>query len=134
MATDIKWTAASDGRSDNSGGKETAATAPRSKRYWIENNIEVPDYAKTDAELALERGETATSGLAVLLKTLAIVGVLGYIGYAVVLPRYQHGRGNRLGGGFSLSSLFGGNRHLEEEARKARLQRLDMSRFEAKDD
>jgi hypothetical protein len=126
---DIKWTSASD--STRKDGKETAATAPRSKNYWIENNIEVPDYAKTDAELALERGEGGGGGVASFTKILLVFVVLGAaVGY--VLPRLQHGGGHTLQGGMLP------RRHLsEEEARRARLSRFeapDLSQFEAKDD
>lgn len=127
---DIKWTSASD--STRKDGKETAATAPRSRNYWIENNIEVPDYAKTDAELALERGESGGGGGGVSLLMMFVVlgAAVGY--YKYVLPRLQHGGGHTLKGGF----LPG--RHLsEEEARRVRLSRFeppDLSQFEAKDD
>ena len=37
--------------------KNAAHTAPRSQKYWDDHGIERPDYAKTDAEIAQEKGE-----------------------------------------------------------------------------
>jgi hypothetical protein len=130
-STDIKWTSTS--HATRKDGKETAATAPRSKKYWIENDIEVPDYAKTDIELALERGEEIYGGGGVsFTKILLVFVVLGAaVGY--VLPRLlQHGGGHSLQGG-----LLPRRPISEEEARRVRLSRFeapDLSRFEAKDD
>jgi hypothetical protein len=132
-STNIKWTPASDATRKD--GKETAATAPRSRNYWIENNIEIPDYAKTDAELALERGEGGVGGgvspsTKMLLAFIVLSAAVGY----VLLPRLQHGGGHTLQDGYGLLP----KRHLsEEEARRARLSRFeapDLSQFEAKDD
>ncbi len=53
-ATNIKWTPNS-----NPDAPE-AATAPRSQKYWDENNIERPDYAKTDFEVMKEKLQKAT--------------------------------------------------------------------------
>jgi hypothetical protein len=134
VSTDIKWTSAASDATLNKDGKETAATAPRSQKYWIENNIEVPDYAKTDAELALERGQDIVGGGGVsFTKVLLVFAVLGAaVGY--VLPRLQHGGGY----GYTLQNGLLPRRHVsEEEARRARLSRFeppDLSRFEAKDD
>lgn len=130
-STDIKWTSASD--ANRKDGKETAATAPRSRNYWIENNIQVPDYAKTDAELSLERGESGVGGGASSFAkiVLAFVVLGAAVGY-VLLPRLQHGGGHTLQGGFLPSRQVS-----EEEARRARLSRFEtpnLSRFEAKDD
>jgi hypothetical protein len=46
-ATNIKFTPGSDTSSK-------AHTAPRSQKYWNDNNIERPDYGKTDAEVFME--------------------------------------------------------------------------------
>ena len=51
----VQWTMGPDQQKHQYSGKETAATAPRSQKYWDENGIERPDYAKTDYELARER-------------------------------------------------------------------------------
>jgi len=48
--TNIKWIPGNDGKNT------PAASAPRSQKYWDEHNIERPDYAKTDEELAQGRG------------------------------------------------------------------------------
>jgi hypothetical protein len=55
QATDIRWTGTTSDSSD------PAKTAPRSQRYWDENNIKRPDYGKTDAEIAVDRGESGES-------------------------------------------------------------------------
>jgi len=61
-ATTIKWTPGSSSSpttSDNNDKEtnfiETAATAPRSQRYWDDHNIKRPDYAKTDQEIRMEQ-------------------------------------------------------------------------------
>ena len=48
QATNIEWKG-----TDNQG--DPAKEAPKSQKYWDENNIQRPDYAKTDAEIAAER-------------------------------------------------------------------------------
>ena len=50
MSMDIKWTP-----NTSNNNNEDAATAPRSQKYWDEHNIERPDYAKTDWEIAQEK-------------------------------------------------------------------------------
>eukprot|EP00956_Cyclotella_meneghiniana_P039473 scaffold172462_cov53-Cyclotella_meneghiniana.AAC.2 len=57
-ATQVSWS----GNNNVDPKHKAAHDAPRSQRYWDENNIERPDYAKTDAEIASERrqrGETS---------------------------------------------------------------------------
>jgi hypothetical protein len=44
--TDIMWHA----NVEDAGTNDPAKTAPKSQRYWDENNIEKPEYAYTDAE------------------------------------------------------------------------------------
>mmetsp|Transcript_1996 Transcript_1996/g.4935 ORF Transcript_1996/g.4935 Transcript_1996/m.4935 type:complete len:201 (+) Transcript_1996:136-738(+) len=99
-ATDIKWTSSSD-------PNDEAANAPKSQRYWDENNIKRPDYAKTDAEVAAERmgltgGSTRWS---VLGSFVTIVIYLALLAAAMVAIQYgmdrwklKYGNGNRLGG------------------------------------
>jgi hypothetical protein len=108
-ATKVKWTAASDNSND------PAATAPRSQKYWDTHGIKRPDYAKTDAELALERGDPITSFS--MIWVLLVVAAVSW----VVYQQYQKRSGERLDGS---SGLF--KRHLTpEEARNARLARFD---------
>jgi len=58
LATQVKWQPNNNIKPEN----EAAHNAPRSQKYWNENNIKRPDYAKTDAEVAAERGESGGSG------------------------------------------------------------------------
>ena len=50
-ATQVNWS----GNRNVDPKHKAAHDAPRSQKYWDENNIERPDYAKTDAEIAAER-------------------------------------------------------------------------------
>lgn len=145
-STEIKWTAASDHNKHNNGDprKETAATAPRSKRYWIENNIEIPDYAKTDSELAMERSAGKHGGsiaakywiLVLLLLIVVAIGTISALGFSVWTPLSgQHGSGHRLGStsthrSAGLSSWLSvmtksASKSAEENARLARLSRFE---------
>lgn len=56
--TNVKWTANQDPNAP------LAAKVPRSQKYWDDNNIERPDYAKTDAEIAAERKKGGGAGSA----------------------------------------------------------------------
>jgi hypothetical protein len=50
-STQVSWS----GNQNVEAKHKAAHEAPRSQRYWDENGIERPDYAKTDAEIAAER-------------------------------------------------------------------------------
>jgi hypothetical protein len=121
---DIKWT-------PNQDGGTATNSAPKSQKYWDEHNIERPDYAKTDQEMAMEGGGTNGSSL---FKILLIVGVGAAVAYFVVWPSIQHGGA---GGGHTLGSssqqqrsnnLFGAGSttNSEEAARQARLSRFEQ--------
>lgn len=56
--------------------------APRSQKYWDENNIERPDYAKTDAEIMAERGERIGTSKLVSLAVISAISFLIFIVYA----------------------------------------------------
>jgi hypothetical protein len=105
-STDIKWTP---GQNDPS---EAAQTAPKSQKYWDDHGIKRPDYAKTDAEIANERGGDDGSG-----KWLLLAPFLVAAGYLV----HVRMGGHRLGGSHAL--FF--HRVSEEEARQARLARFE---------
>jgi hypothetical protein len=68
--TDITWHA----NVEDAGTNDPAKTAPKSQRYWDENNIEKPDYAYTDAEYRA-------------MKNVGNVSVIsgGFVGPAVVV-------------------------------------------------
>ena len=114
-ATNVQWTAA-----DNKDPNNAAHTAPRSQKYWDENGIKRPDYAKTDAELAQEKrgvvdpGSSGGSnfGALFLLLLSVVVGVV----YFQVQKREQGGY--KLGGASS-------RRISEEDARQARLAKFE---------
>ena len=138
-ATEVTWVP-NDDKEANSNGKQTAQTAPRSQKYWNENNIERPDYAKTDAELRQEEIRRDPNKARRLWFTLQVVvfliGVSFPIGYYVIWPRMKHGAGSRLGhgsgtGGFQdmafpswLLNLSQTKSQKEEEARLARLSKF----------
>ncbi len=109
-ATQVKWTAASGNSND------PAATAPRSQKYWDTHGIKRPDYAKTDAELAMERGDSITSFS--MMWVLLVVAILAWVMY----QRYHTRGGDRLDGS---GGLFKTRYLSPEEARNARLARFD---------
>lgn len=58
QAIEVQWT-----QNNNVSPEHQAAhNAPRSQKYWDENGIERPDYAKTDAEIAEERRQKNGGG------------------------------------------------------------------------
>ena len=77
-ATQVKWQPNNNIKPEN----QAAHNAPRSQKYWDENNIKRPDYAKTDAEVAAERGEGSGGLLGLFLKTS-----IGIVLLAVVYAR-----------------------------------------------
>jgi hypothetical protein len=110
-STEIKWTP---GHADPN---NAAHTAPRSQKYWDKHGIKRPEYAKTDAEIANERGESVGGSAG---KWLFVVPLLGAAGYFVHV-RMGVG-GHRLGGRHALFSP----RVNDEEARQARLERFEL--------
>jgi hypothetical protein len=138
--TNVKWTAG-----DTNG--HAAATAPRSQKYWNDHNIERPDYAKTDAEIAMERGGASGgsslvhTSIVTLMMMMTVCCVLGYRYYFDVWPRLpQEMGGHKLGPSSNTDAdaaaagrwfLFGGsrtsttNQYSQEATRQARLSRLE---------
>ena len=57
--------------------------APRSQKYWDENNIERPDYAKTDAEIMSERGERIESSKLLSIGFICAISFLIFLVYTV---------------------------------------------------
>ena len=125
-ATDIKWIPAE-------GNNPDASQVPRrySQKYWDENNIKRPDYAKTDEEVhTIENGTGSNSNH---IGNIFLVLVVSLVIYKII--EWKKG-GSRLGSGNtrtkSIFSLFGWNSKpqlsLEEE------RRLRLARFEADED
>ena len=123
--TEIKWeSAAKEGETDR------AKIAPKSQRYWDEHNIERPDYAKTDAEVAAEAGK----GSGLLLPLMGVV-LVTFLLFAAHFWKYgrQFGAGQQLGSNDSsnpLARLFAfpsatKTNSAEERARQARLEHFE---------
>ena len=128
--TKVEWTPSQNQQQQASSGKETAATAPRSQKYWDEHGIERPDYAKTDAELARDRQEKGGNGgsKAHSLWVLLVFGTLCFIGYQWSQKGssfFTTGKGHRLNEGGSVNILRRNDVPSLEEARKARLARFE---------
>jgi hypothetical protein len=70
-ATEVKWQAAGDPSQKNS-----AHTAPRSQNYWDKHGIARPDYAKTDAEIALESDANSWSWAGIFFLVSSVVGIV----------------------------------------------------------
>lgn len=144
-AADVKW----EGNKNVKPEHEAAHNAPRSQRYWDEHGIERPDYAKTDAEIAKERGESGGSGLITIVLVLVAISAGGAVAYAKITGDWETvlnnpvgafvsdcinrfleasgARGHKLGS--SPSPASAGNGVSDEEARRlARLARFDNPR------
>lgn len=121
LATDIKW------KGTTNGSRDPAKTAPKSQKYWDENNIERPDYAKTDAEIAAERGESSPSSKNWIGLIIICCGV------AAAYHKSQSAGGSRLGStstGTSASPwTMPTGTETAEDRERARFARL--ARFEA---
>jgi hypothetical protein len=142
--TNVKWTA------NNDPNAPIASKVPRSQKYWDENNIERPDYAKTDAEIAEERmagnnGRSSDSSSNERLKKVMIRSIVGGIFVSIWIMIYRFGMGKYKGGTKLGSSSTNNNNNnilnyamkmkkkgtnnnvesLEEKARKARLARFE---------
>lgn len=94
-ATDVTWT---EGENDP---KNRAHTAPKSQKYWDEHGIERPDYAKTDAEIAQERG---SGGGGSAIKWFILVFILVGAGYYFYLQMGGHKLGGSHAGWFHRTS------------------------------
>lgn len=130
--TQVKWTGNPDG--------PEAAKVPRSQKYWDENNIERPDYAKTDAELREERKHKKDYGASTTTAThektdsgginvKKLVFIIGFFLGVWVLIFRKAMKGHRLGSStstkvFSFGKLSDGM-NLEEKARLARLAKFE---------
>mmetsp|Transcript_25316 Transcript_25316/g.45622 ORF Transcript_25316/g.45622 Transcript_25316/m.45622 type:complete len:219 (-) Transcript_25316:34-690(-) len=74
-ATNVNW----QGNPNISPEHKAAHNAPRSQKYWDEHGIERPDYAKTDAEIAADRGQKGGSsgtGIGSLGSIFLVLGIL----------------------------------------------------------
>ncbi len=145
--TNVKWTANQDPNAP------LASKVPRSQKYWDENNIERPDYAKTDAEIAAERKKEAggkingiennngTTYTKVFLRiSIASIFLILWTGI-YRFGMMGKGGGTRLGNSNSASSSSGNallnysermkkithTESLEEKTRKARLARFELN-------
>ena len=125
--TEIKWeSAAKEGETDR------AKIAPKSQRYWDEHNIERPDYAKTDAEVAAEAGQGI--GLLIPLIGVLLVTFLLFVAHFLKYGR-EFGTGQQLGSNDSpnpLARLFSfpsatETESPEERARQARLEHFEKT-------
>lgn len=125
QSTNVKWSG------NNDPNAPEAAKVPRSQKYWDENNIERPDYAKTDAEILQERFvkmKSETDGMKMFFVIALFVGIWLALAYKFVFAK----GGQKLG---SSSSKIGTGLSHEEKlarARNARLARFEA--LEAKDD
>ena len=152
-ATQVKWQPNNNIKPEN----QAAHNAPRSQKYWDENNIKRPDYAKTDAEIAAERGEkNGGSGLLGLFLKMSIGLVLLAIVYARITGDWDSIvnnpvgfyisdcinwileligiKGNRLGTTGRSSNVGGRNSDDAEARRIARLARFDSPKKNMLDD
>jgi hypothetical protein len=124
-ATEVTWTSNAE-----PGNHDPAKTAPRSQRFWDEHNIERPDYAKTDAEIAAEKGEAVPSKWSFYLAIIAVAAALGLMAGMYVRRAYPLPIGGaRLGSSnddiHRFPSWFPAEEDAVEQARKARLARFE---------
>ena len=115
----VQWTSNENVKEEH----KDAHYAPRSQKYWDEHNIERPDYAKTDAEIAAERGEQHGSSdllrYTLIFAIAACLVILLYVTNAWDWLLEMCGiRGHRLGS----SSVENGKMMSEKEARLKRFE------------
>ncbi|KAL7465908.1 hypothetical protein ACHAXS_006211 [Conticribra weissflogii] len=153
-ASQVKWT-----QNNNISPEHRAAhNAPRSQKYWDQHGIERPDYAKTDAELAAERGKTSGTG-GIILKGIGIISLLSlfflsaiaWYGYVtgdwetinnsrlgIIVNKFLDvfvgigGGGHRLGSNAEskFSWLFGKEGGTKKEDSEEEARRLRLARFD----
>ena len=117
--TKVHWTPNENVKEEH----KEAHNAPRSQKYWDENNIKRPDYAKTDAEIMAERGESIIGSskllrYALMLLIAACLTILFYVTNTWNWLLEVCGiRGHRLG-----TSVGGNGRISEKEARLKRFE------------
>lgn len=114
----VQWTSNENVKEEH----KDAHYAPRSQKYWDEHNIERPDYAKTDAEIAAERGEHVISSnllrYTLIFVIAACLVIIFYVTNAWDWLLEMCGiRGHRLG-----SSSVGNGKMSEKEARLKRFE------------
>jgi len=124
-AAGVKWTPNTNVRDEDRAAHE----APRSQRYWDKHDIQRPEYAKTDAEVARERRERGeTAGLLggdlmifVLLCAIATAVYAKVTGNSIFngIAEFAGMTGQRLGSAHHSRGLS------DEERRKARLARFE---------
>ena len=105
QSTNVKWSG------NNDPNAPEAARVPRSQKYWDENNIERPDYAKTDAEILQERFvkmKSDTDGMKMFFVVALFVGIWLALAYKFVFAK----GGQKLG---SSSSKIGTGLSHEEK-------------------
>jgi len=130
QSINVKWTG------NNDPNAPEAAKVPRSQKYWDENNIERPDYAKTDTEIFQEKvmngngSKEESDGKSILLMIVFFVVLWGLI-IKFGITKNSFG-GNRLGSsGSSTKFTFGKSQGddglLKEKARTARLAKFEAS-------
>lgn len=143
QCVNVKWTG------NNDPNLPEAAKVPRSQKYWDDNNIERPDYAKTDAEVWFEvykekiisgigKGDGNVNGLKEESdgKSILIIITFFVALWAIIIKfgmtKSGFVRGNRLGSSGSPTNLTfrknqGDGLELEEKARRARLAKFEAS-------
>lgn len=140
--TNVKWIG------NNNPNSPLASRVPRSQKYWDENNIERPDYAKTDAEIAAEKmnGNSGSSrSNSNSNRKVIIRSIIGGIFVSLWIMIYRFGIMGKYQGGTRLGNSSATNsshnilnyamkmkktdtnnvESLEEKARKARLARFE---------
>lgn len=143
-ATNVQW----QGNNNIPQEHQDAHNAPRSQKYWNENGIKLPDYGKTDAEIAAERREKKVdgngggwgSGIIIILSVVMILAILPAVTYAKITGDWDTILNNPVGAcvskcincitetagirGHKLGSTVAKARN-DEDARRARLARFD---------
>jgi hypothetical protein len=134
ICTKITWTGNPDA--------PEASKVPRSQKYWDEHNVQRPDYAKTDSELAQERrmnaapnGTPSNDDGGMSLTTMMLIILFFVALWVVIFKMGVDGmKGNKLGSstneGFSFSrqGKHGDGHSLEQKARLARLAKFDAKK------
>lgn len=148
-ATNVQWV----GNKNVSPEHKDAHNAPRSQKYWDENGIERPDYAKSDAELSAERrqknggkgdGGFGLFGIFLIASGIVVMGAVAYanitgdwdtvlnnpVGSFVAdcikrIMEFAGAKGHKLGSSSTTSTSKVGSD--EDAKRLARLARFDVN-------
>jgi hypothetical protein len=107
--------------------------APRSQKYWDENNIERPDYAKTDAEIMAEKGQHIGSSKLLSIVLISAISCSIFLVYAFATDNANM-IANTLNWLLEVSCIKGHRLGTSSEKEKISVQEARLKRFQNQKD